>query len=351
MSLVVHTNQVSVKKYYEKFLTLNKDYELFLINNGLYIPERFKKCINELLENYDTIEFNKDNKKIGYITCNKNSDKKISVNGLVSEYEEPDVNSLEEIYDFKRIKLYQNQAQGNHISFMDFPFIIHLEKDTNRIPNIIELAKNLKRFFVVDAISYTDGSQKLKKMVDDVIYRNYKDSNLYEDNKGSSVSYGSVCVGLSNILILNYCLKHNIETPYIFEDDILVLKELKHIEHANAELPKDCNLVQWGAKKDRIQGELGQRISSYWELTGDKYYGAHAYSLHGTETINKVRSKFIESKLPIDMFIKIFSDLKCYSSYIDFFIQKMEYDSNIRNNDYPETYSTWGWDINNYVQV
>lgn len=241
--------------------------------------------------------------------------------------------------DFNRIIPIYNGNSNILNKFFDQIFVINVESEIKRKKNILILDDYKISYNYVNAITYDDNN--IKNFCYDI-------SKRYKSNDYSTLEIPSVCVSLSNLLILNYCIHHNIKKILILEDDFLLHKNFKRLLSKNLHnLPNDWNILWLGSK----QGDISTltKYNDNWNLPNNKTWGAHAYGINNC--IKDIKKEYSKFNLPIDLSISIkLNNLKKYVCRENIIIT--ECDGKILNAlGHQETYNLWKWEHRDYIKT
>lgn len=264
------------------------------------------------------------------------------INNINTFYSSNNINRF--ITDYSRINF--NKNNNNNIINFHFEniFMIHLEKDIERLKNILILYEKNTSFFLVDAIGYNEHNDIYNFSLY-CVYRNFYEENLYEINKYNSVTKGSICLNLTNQLILNYCLNKKINKLLIFEDDILIHKNYINLLNIVLENINEYNLLWLGSKQGK---EKLVSYNNYLNISNNDTWGTHSYVINNC--VHSIRQSFETCNMPIDCLLTQDKTLNLLKKYVvdnNIFITILEENSGIQNNK--ETYKLWNWNINNYI--
>ena len=230
------------------------------------------------------------------------------------------------------------------ITSIENSFIIHIDTNVERLQNIYN-CNYTKNLFFVNAIKYDDDIV-IKKFCNYIIYRNYFDEDLFQENFYNSFTKGSVCLALSNLLVLQYCLNNNIENFIIFEDDLVPNKNLKDINYVLDNKPKNSDIIFLNTKQD-FRLPLKFYNDFYYYKTKNSW-STLSYCIFGIKTIKILIDYYSSFTTCIDCYI--FKNLNCYCSKKHFFIDDCSYNSNIKStqNEVIENNNIWNYDYNEY---
>ncbi len=263
------------------------------------------------------------------------------INNINTFYSSNNINRF--ITDYSRINF--NKNSNNIVNFhFENIFMIHLEKDIERLKNILILYEKNISFFLVDAIGYNEHIDIYNFSLY-CVYRNFYEEHLYEINKYNSVTKGSICLNLTNQLILNYCLNKKINKLLIFEDDILIHKNYINLLNITLENINEYNLLWLGSKQGK---EKLVSYNNYLNIPNNDTWGTHSYVINNC--VNLVKQSFETCNMPIDCLLTQDKTLNLLKKYVvdnNIFITILEENSSIQNNN--ETYKLWNWNTNNYI--
>ena len=241
--------------------------------------------------------------------------------------------------DFNRIIPIYNGNSNILNKFFDQIFVINVESEIKRKKNILILDDYKISYNYVNAITYDDNN--IKNFCYDI-------SKRYKSNDYSTLEIPSVCLSLSNLLILNYCIHNNIKKILILEDDFLLHKNFNILLSKNLHnLPNDWNILWLGSK----QGDISTltKYNDNWNLPNNKTWGAHAYGINNC--IKDIKKEYSKFNLPIDLSISIkLNNLKKYVCRENIIIT--ECDGKILNAlGHQETYNLWKWEHRDYIKT
>jgi len=230
------------------------------------------------------------------------------------------------------------------INDIDNSFIIHIDDNLTRLQNVIGF-NYTKNTYLVNAITYKNDIIIID-FCNYLIYRNFYVKKIYEQNKFNSYTKGSICLTLSNLIILQYCVEHKINNLIIFEDDFVPHKDLSDINKYLCNKPSKSDLILLNVKQD-----FRNKLEYYNEFFYKKNiysWSMLSYCIFNIQTINSLFKHYCSFKTCIDCYT--FDDLNCYVSTKNFFIEDTLYESNIRSNqnNIIEAHYDWGYKIAEY---
>jgi hypothetical protein len=229
------------------------------------------------------------------------------------------------------------------INDIDDSFIIHLDDNLDRLQNIIHF-NYTKNTYLVNAITYKNDII-INEFCNYLIYRNFYVKELYEQNKFNSYTRGAICLTLSNLIILQYCVKHKINKLIIFEDDFVPHKDLSDINKYLCNKPSQSDLIYLSVKQD-FRKKL-EDYNDFFYKRNIYSWGTLTYCMFNAGTIMSVFKCYCSFKTCIDCYT--FDDLNCYVSTKNFFIEDTAYESNIRSiQNSTEQQHDWGYKIAEY---
>ena len=240
--------------------------------------------------------------------------------------------------DFNRIIPIYNGNSNILNKFFDQIFVINVESEIKRKKNILILDDYKISYNYVNAITYEDNN--IKNFCYDI-------SKRYKSNDYSTLEIPSVCLSLSNLLILNYCIHNNIKKILILEDDFLLHKNFNILLSKNLHnLPNDWNILWLGSKQGNI---TTTKYNDNWNLPNNKTWGGHAYGINNC--IKEIKKEYSKFNLPIDLSISIkLNNLKKYVCRENIIIT--ECDGKILNAlGHQETYNLWKWEHRDYIKT
>ena len=241
-------------------------------------------------------------------------------------------------YDFSRIIYHNNSNQQTQSisTYFDAVFVINLETDTSRKKNILKLEDHGYSYYYVAAITPQDLDNDFFNSIETTI-----------DN-GSSYCFDrtKICLALTNILILNFCIYNRLNSCLILEDDFLFHKSfISLFKQAMGELPIDWNILWLGYKQHQsFQPEI---YNNHWLLPNTYTWGTHACGFRNC--LAEVREAYSALDLPIDLCLT--HKLKGCKKYIaknQLIITQCDELLIGPNKDTKETYELWNWNISNY---
>lgn len=241
--------------------------------------------------------------------------------------------------DFNRIISIDNGNSNILNKSFDKIFIINMESDFVRKKNILILDDYNISYNYVNAI--TQDNSSIKDFCD-------KQSQKYKSIDYSTYSNQSICLALSNLLILNYCINNNIKKILILEDDFLLHKKFKQLLSKNLHnLPNDWNILWLGSKQGDISSQT--KYNDNWNLPNNQTWGTHAYGLNNC--IREIKEEYSKFNLPIDLSISMkLNNLKKYVCRENIIIT--ECDGKIINSlGHKDTYDLWKWKKQDYIRT
>jgi hypothetical protein len=336
--------------YYKQNINLDIDYSatLNIINVEYYL--KINSGIKKYLKNKNYI-FLYDNEIILTIFCEKNSEIEIiKDNNLFVKFSDYNFeNNLNNIYHTysKNIILLKHNLKPI-INFIDDAFIIHLDDDMTRNMYVKNIDNYFKHFYFVKAISYKD-DENVYNLCNYLLYRKYYNDDLYKLNYYHSFTFGAICIAISNIIILKFCKQNSINKLMVFEDDVILNKNMYDITDSYLSLPNTTDISYWGIKQD-FRKELNF-INDKWYKKNDFSWGCHSYLIHNLKAINKLLNYYSSFNTCIDCYD--FVDLNCYVSKKNFFItDETNLDSNIKNSLNDNTNeNNWKYNLSEYDYV
>ena len=239
--------------------------------------------------------------------------------------------------DFNRIIPIYNGNSNILNKFFDQIFVINVESEIKRKKNILILDDYKISYNYVNAITYEDNN--IKNFCYDI-------SKRYKSNDYSTLEIPSVCLSLSNLLILNYCIHNNIKKILILEDDFLLHKNFNILLSKNLHnLPNDWNILWLGSKQGDISSST--KYNDNWNLPNNQTWGTHAYGLNNC--IREIKEEYSKFNLPIDLSISMkLNNLKKYVCRENIIIT--ECDGKIINSlGHKDTYDLWKWKQQDYI--
>ena len=310
------------------YLIPNKEIDLFYENNKNYICLYDNKIV--LVAFYDinnTFEIINNNDV--FLNYN-NFDLQSNLKKILNKYEN----------NISLLKRNDNPI----ISDIENSFMIHINGNEERLKYIIK-NNYIKNLYLVDAIVYKN-DLLINNFTSNLLYRNFYNKEFYEHNKYNSYTAGSICLALTNLIILKYCIKNSIENLIIFEDDLVPHKNLQDMQLYFNNKPPDSNLIYLNVKQD-----FREKINYYndYFYYRNKYsWSTLSYCVLGLKSIKTLIEYYSIFSLPIDCYT--FTELKCYISSKNFFIDDVNIMSNIRNsaNNKTEVVDIWKYNFNNY---
>jgi hypothetical protein len=335
--------------YYKTFLTplLDKKVKV-VINTDYYLLSRFTKEFEILLKRYENINI-VDKKKRGVCKICVNEDAPFETVedeiGMFSLFDSKITLPHDILREYKRISHYNNDKNTGLLNtYFEHIFVIHLRNDLSRIKNLLMIDDHHVRYYVVDAISYKE-SAIVSDFVDTVLFRNFYDDTLYKENKYNTVSRGSICLNLTNILVMNYCIDKSYKEILMFEDDVVFHRDIATLFPIYFKnIPSDWQVAQFGSKQN-YPYKL-RKHNEFWNIPNEETWATHAYALKNC--LHTIRDFFSLFTHPIDVTLQKIGLLKKYVSRKDLFITFLQdIDSNIQVNS--EIYGQWGWDIKDYI--
>ena len=334
-----YEKNVQIKKNNSKTLNINIiDYNYYLIPN---------KEINLFYENNKNYICLCDNKivLVAFYDIN-NTFEIINNNDLFLNYNNYDLQTnLEKILNKYENNISLLKHNDNPIiSDIENSFMIHINENEERLKYIIK-NNYIKKVYLVDAIVYKN-DLLVHKFVAHVLYRNFYNKEFYENNKYNSYTTGSICLTMTNLIILKYCIKNIIENFIIFEDDLVPHKNLEDIQLYLNNKPSDSNLIYLNVKQDFRENLNYYNDFFYYR---NKYsWSTLSYCVLGLKSIKTLIEYYSTFLLPIDCYT--FTELKCYISSKNFFVDDENIMSNIRNSESnkKEVNNIWNYNFNNY---
>ena len=239
--------------------------------------------------------------------------------------------------NFNRIISIDNGNSNILNKSFDKIFIINMESDFVRKKNILILDDYNISYNYVNAI--TQDNSSIKDFCD-------KQSQQYKSIDYSTYSNQSICLALSNLLILNYCIHNNIKKILILEDDFLLHKNFKQLLSKNLDnLPNNWNILWLGSKQGDISSST--KYNDNWNLPNNQTWGTHAYGLNNC--IREIKEEYSKFNLPIDLSISMkLNNLKKYVCRENIIIT--ECDGKIINSlGHKDTYDLWKWKQQDYI--
>jgi len=310
------------------YLIPNKEIDLFYENNKNYICLYDNKIV--LVAFYDI----------------NNTFEIINNNELFLNYNNYDLQSnLEKILNKYENNISLLKHNDNPIiSDIENSFIIHINGNEERLKYIIK-NNYIKRLYLVDAIIYKN-DLLVQKFASNLLYRNFYNKEFYENNKYNSYTTGAICLTLTNLIILKYCIKNNIENLIIFEDDLVPHKNLQDIQLYFNNKPPDSNLIYLSIKQD-FREKLNY-YNDYFYYRNKYSWSTLSYCVLGLESIKTLIEYYSTFLLPIDCYT--FNELKCYISSKNFFIDDENIMSNIKSVEAnkKEVNNIWNYNFDNY---
>jgi GR25 family glycosyltransferase involved in LPS biosynthesis len=240
--------------------------------------------------------------------------------------------------NFQRIVPIINSKKHALNKFFDAVFVINLETDTKRKKNILVFEDKDISYFYVNAISYK--SHNVTKFCDSIISENLKKGTV------DTFSYEQISLALTNILVLNYCIKNDIKSFLILEDDFLLHKNFDVLfEKYIRNIPNDWNIVWLGYKQSNIPQNS---YNDLWSLPNLRTFGTHAYAINNCSLdVRNVFNKFSE---PIDVSLTHrMKNLRKYAVKEQLIISLCENKMIGHNEDIEETYDLWNWELDDFV--
>jgi hypothetical protein len=233
-----------------------------------------------------------------------------------------------------------NESKNNSIvKFTDYGFIIHNDDESNKIKYLYNLSNiNLvNKLYYVEAICYKN-DEDVFKLCNYLLYRNYFINELYNDNLWDSYTMSKIALTLSNLLVLNYCKINNINSYFIFEDDIITNKILLDINDCYKNSPSDSDIIYFGIKQDFRDGLI--YVNDYFYYKNKYSWGGFAYFINNMKTTDILMNYYYSFKKCIDCYT--ISELKFLISTKNYFIQ-----------DYYDEKNIWKykWDDFNKIEV
>ena len=334
-----YEKNVQIKKNNSKTLNINIiDYNYYLIPN---------KEINLFYENNKNYICLCDNKivLVAFYDIN-NTFEIINNNDLFLNYNNYDLQTnLEKILNKYENNISLLKHNDNPIiSDIENSFMIHINGNEERLKYIIK-NNYIKKVYLVDAIVYKN-DLLVHKFAAHVLYRNFYNKEFYENNKYNSYTTGSICLTMTNLIILKYCIKNIIENFIIFEDDLVPHKNLEDIQLYLNNKPSDSNLIYLNVKQDFRENLNYYNDFFYYR---NKYsWSTLSYCVLGLKSIKTLIEYYSTFLLPIDCYT--FTELKCYISSKNFFVDDENIMSNIRNSESnkKEVNNIWNYNFNNY---
>jgi hypothetical protein len=231
-----------------------------------------------------------------------------------------------------------------NINDIENSFIIHIDENVERIQNIYN-CNYIKKLYFVNAITYKN-DYNIYNLCNYIIYRNYFIKELYEQNKYHSFSKGSICLALTNLLILNYCINNNIHKLLIFEDDLIPNKNLTDMQLFFNNKPSNADIILLNVKQD-FRKPL-KYFNNYFYYRNEYSWSMLSYCILNLNTINSLINYYSTFETPIDCYS--FDNLNCYVSTKNFFIDNYLYNSDIRleKNNKIEIDNIWKYNYDEY---
>jgi hypothetical protein len=335
MLILVGKNNESIKQYY-KMIGIYDNF-ITMINTNYYISKSKISLFNNLIKETKNNLMFYDNK---IIVCRIVKDKKIkyeiiNFDKYFTKYffiKEPlYFFNLNEIFNFDRISKNVNiNGQFNDLPLINNNiFVIHNNKNIERKNHVEKLKQLFLQIYVVDAIFYNE-NEKLEDFCSYVIYK-----NIYENNKFNyDFTLGAVGLTLSNLLIFNYALEHKMENIMIFEDDVLIHKNINELLITNLQnLPENYDVVLLGKTQ---QQNIKQTFINEYFYKRNYSWGTFAYVIMNIE---KIKNKFEKFEEPIDNYKS--NEYKIGVCKNDLFIVDLDLGSDIQNKIH--NYSLWNW--------
>lgn len=257
------------------------------------------------------------------------------------------------INDFSRIVLCkpsnnqrsrENTAANLFARHFDAVFVINVETDTERKSNILQLDDLGCEYHYVTA--YTPSDPKAARIVRDVQAGIAENSEWQKALRWSRYDPAMMCLQLSHILILNYCLFRGWNSCLILEDDFLIHRDIANVGAKSfAQLPEDWNIIWLGAKQD--QRYPAEPYNFHWSIPNLFTWGTHAYGLKNC--IGSVRDTFSSMRLPVDLQLthKTYGAKK-YVARPALIISTCDGRPIGGEKKISETYDLWRWDITQY---
>lgn len=345
--IIYNCNNKLIPIYYEKNVNIKKNkYKDLIINiidyNYYLIPKKEINLFYDHNKNYICLC---DNKVVLVAFYDMNNPVEIiNDSDLFLNYKYDLKSNLEKI-----LNKYENnisllkQNDNPIISNIGTSFMIHMNGNEERLKYIIK-NNYIKKLYLVNAIIFEN--DLVDNFVAHILYRNFCNKNLYENNKFHSFTPGAICLTLSNLIILNFCVKNSIEDMIIFEDDLVPNKNLEDMQLYFDNKPNDSNILYLNVKQD-----FREKLNYYNDFFyyRNKYsWSTLSYCIVGLKSIETLMRYYSLFTLPIDCYT--FAELNCYISSKNFFIDDEKISSSIRSleaNKY-ETNNKWKYDLNNY---
>jgi GR25 family glycosyltransferase involved in LPS biosynthesis len=246
--------------------------------------------------------------------------------------------------DYSRINFNDISKTSNIINnYFKSIFIIHLEKDLDRLSNILILVQENINFFLIDAISYNE-NDNIYNFCIYCIYRNFYNDTLYKINKYNSVTKGTISLNLSYQLILNYSITKNINNLLIFEDDVLFHTNYKNILTEIFTNNFDYNILWLGTKQGQTKIN---KYNDFLYIPNTLTWATHSIAFKNCNQL--IKNSFDTFDMPVDCLLTHDINLQKlikYATNENIFITILNNSNNQINN---ETYTLWKWDINKYI--
>jgi GR25 family glycosyltransferase involved in LPS biosynthesis len=257
------------------------------------------------------------------------------------------------VHDFTRIIPYENSRRKDADSVagvlarhFDAVFVINVETDTERKRNILQLEDAECDYHYVTAITGADPGAA--HYAQHVLRAIAEDPERQKALRWVKYEQLQICLAMSHILVLNYCLERGIKSCLILEDDFLLHKQFADLaQRAFSCLPADWNMLWLGAKQDRAHP--AENVNEHWYRPNNFTWGTHAYALRNC--IKEVRDQYARFELPIDLQLTHgFSDAQKYVAVPPLIISTCDgRQIGSAGNPVFETYALWNWDVLQYV--
>jgi hypothetical protein len=343
---------VLVKKYYNEFIKniIDCDATINIINTEYYLKANSNIKTYFKKKNYI---FLCDDKIIINICFNINEEIEIiKDNNLFVKFSDYDyLSELNKIYDTYKnniMLLKNNLNSDSDIKFTKNAFIVHLDFDHVRCKYIQNVSTYFENMYFVKAISYKE-DENVFNLCNYFIYKKFYNKDNYYYNEFHSYTFGSICLALSNIIILNYCINNSLDNFLILEDDIILNKNMFNINSYYDSLPKNTDISYWGIKQD-FREKL-HFINDKWYKRNKYSWGTHSYLVHNCVAANKLLKKYSSFYTCIDCYD--LSDLNCYVSNNNFFItDEINLTTNIKNITKDSTNENfWNYNLSEYNYI
>jgi hypothetical protein len=307
----------NVVEYYEQNIKFNIDYSVTttIVNTEYFLKKNSN--IETYLNKKNYIFMCEGKIIITVFAGNDAENETVNDESLFIKFEDYNYNNeLNKIYELysNNVSLIKKNSTPK-INIVDDAFIIHLDSNYERnayVKNSFNLFKNL---YFVKAVDYKENDDVFN-LCNYFIYRNFYNEKLYNLNIGITYSFGSICLALSNLILMKYCKKNNIEKYFILEDDIILNKNLTDIKHYYDLLPSNVDISYWGIKQS-FDITLNY-INEKWYRKNKLSWGTHSHILHNSKTTDKLIEQYSSFETSIDCYD--FSETTCLVSTKNFFI-------------------------------